>query len=79
MKEDDFKEILSRPEINATGIANKMFEGKSNPRTRLHSKVNNVKAGNGLARLTEGDLSKAWEVLKDLADDIYSKGPEGEK
>ena len=79
MKEQDLKDLLARPELNATGIANKMYEGKSNPRGRLHSKVNNLKSGNGYARLTEDDLSKAWEVLKDLADDIYSKAPDGGK
>ena len=67
---------MARPEINATGIATKMFEGKANPRARLHNKINNAKSGNGYARLTDDDLTKAWEVLKDLADDIYSKGPE---
>ncbi|WP_231492194.1 hypothetical protein [Pedobacter sp. Leaf170] len=76
MKEDDFKQIMARPEINATGIANKMYEGIANPRVRLHNKINNAKSGNGHARLTDDDLSKAWEVLKDLADDIYSREPE---
>lgn len=76
MKEQDLKDLLARPELNATGIANKMFEGKSNPRGRLYNKVNNVKSGHSAQRLTDEDLSKAWEVLKDLADDIYSREPE---
>jgi len=76
MKEQDLKDLLARPEINSTGIAAKMFEGKSNPRGRLHNKINNIKSGNGFARLTDDDLTKAWEVLKDLADAIYSKAPE---
>lgn len=76
MNENDFKDLLARPEINATGIAGKLFEGKSNPRGRLFNKVNNIKTGNGAARLTEEDLNKAWEVLKELADAIYSKAPQ---
>jgi len=76
MKEQDLKDLLARPEINATGIAAKIYQGKSNPRGRLYNKVNNVKTGNGVARLTDEDLLKAWEVLKDLADAIYSKAPE---
>lgn len=76
MKEKDFKELLARPEINATGIASKMFEGKSNARSRLYNKVNNIASGHSTQRLTDDDLSKAWEVLKELADEIYSKAPE---
>ncbi|WP_026902958.1 hypothetical protein [Pedobacter glucosidilyticus] len=75
MKEEDFKEILERPEINATGIANKMYEGKSNPRSRLYNKVNRVKSGHSTQQLTDEDLKKAWGVLKDLADAINDKAP----
>lgn len=78
MKEQDLKALLTRPELNKSGIADKMFEGKSNPRGRLHNKMNNVKSGHSTQRLTEDDLKKGWEVLKDLADDIYSKAPEEE-
>ncbi|RZL55158.1 MAG: hypothetical protein EOO93_19470 [Pedobacter sp.] len=56
--------------------AGKMYPGKAGSKTRLYAKVKNLKQGNGYSRLTEDDLSKAWEVLKDLADDIYSKAPE---
>ena len=76
MNEKDFKDLLARPEINATGIASKLFEGKSNARSRLYNKVNNVTSGHSTQRLTEEDLMKAWEVLKDLADAIYSKAPQ---
>lgn len=53
-----------------------MFEGKASARARLHNELNNLKSGNGLAILTDNDLTKAWEVLKDLADDIYGKAPQ---
>jgi len=71
MKEENFKELLSLPEINASGIANKMFGEKPSSRSRLNDKVNNRKSGNGHQRLTDEDLAKAKTVLKDLADKIY--------
>lgn len=76
MKENDLKELLSREELNNSGIADKMYPGNKYARTTLSAKLAGRKSGNGLARLTDEDLSKAWEVLKDLADDIYSREPE---
>lgn len=79
MKEQDFKDMLAREELNNSGIADKMYPDNKYARTTLSAKLAGRKSGNGLARLTEDDLRKGWEVLKDLADDIYSKAPEGEK
>ena len=76
MKEDELKDILGRPELNKSAIADKMYPNNKHARTTLSAKIAGRKIGNGIARLTEDDLSKAWEVLKDLADDIYSKAPE---
>ncbi len=73
MNEKDFKEILDLPEINATGVANKMFGEKTSSRSRLNDKVNNRKSGNGYARLTEEDLSKGETVLRELAETILKK------
>ncbi|MFC4213491.1 hypothetical protein ACFOWA_20020 [Pedobacter lithocola] len=78
MKEQDLKDLLGREELNNSGIADKMYPDNKFARTYLSAKLAGRKSGNGFARLTDDDLSKAWEVLKDLADDIYSKGPEQE-
>ncbi|GGG93499.1 hypothetical protein [Pedobacter zeae] len=79
MNEQDFKDLLGREEINNSGIADKMFPDNKYARTTLSAKLAGRKSGNGLARLTEDDLKKGWKVLKDLADDIYSRAPEKKK
>ena len=78
MKEQDFKDLLAREELNNSAIADKMYPDTKYARTTLSAKLAGRKAGNGHARLTEDDLKKAWKVLKDLADDINSKAPEEE-
>lgn len=70
MTEDNFKEILAMPEINATGIAKKLYGEKSTSRSRLNDKIANRKSGNGHQRLTDDDLKKAAAILKELADNI---------
>lgn len=76
MKENDLRELLERPELNKSAIADKMYPKNQYARTTLSAKIAGRKIGNGVARLTDDDLSKAWEVLKDLADAIYSKAPQ---
>lgn len=70
MDEEKFKAVLALPEINASGIANKMFGEKQSSRSRLNDKINKRKSGNGHQRLTEDDLKKGEEVLRSLANDI---------
>lgn len=70
MTEDDFKEILAMPEINATGIAKKLYGDKPTSRSRLNDKIANRKSGNGHQRLTDDDLKNAAAILKELADNI---------
>lgn len=79
MKEQDFKDLLEREELNKSAIADKMYPETKYARTTLSAKLAGRKSGNGLARLTDDDLKKGWEVLKDLADDILGKAPEEEK
>lgn len=77
MKEQDLKDLLARPELNKSGIADKMYPKNKFARTTLNNKLKESKHGSdSVRRLNEDDLSKAWEVLKDLADDIYSREPE---
>lgn len=79
MKEQELKDLLARPEINKSGIADKMYPNNKYARTTLNNKLNEKQYGKDSARkFNEDDLTRAWEVLKDLADDIYSKGPEKE-
>jgi len=70
MTEDNFKEILAMPEINATGIAKKLYGDKPTSRSRLNDKIANRKSGNGHQRLTDDDLKNAAAILKELADNI---------
>jgi len=70
MTEDNFKDILAMPEINATGIAKKLYGDKPTSKSRLNDKIANRKSGNGHQRLTEDDLIKAAVILKDLANTI---------
>jgi len=76
MKEKELIELLERSELNKSGIADKMYPNNKYARTTLSSKIAGRKLGNGIARLTEDDLIKAWDVLKELADAIYSKAPQ---
>jgi len=76
MKEHELKELLERPELNKSGIADKMYPNNKHARTTLSAKIAGRKLGNGVARLTDDDLKKGWEVLKELADAIYSKAPQ---
>lgn len=76
MTEDNLKEILAMPEINATGIAKKLYGDKPTSRSRLNDKVANRKSGNGHQRLTEDDLNKSAIILRDLAETILSKLPD---
>jgi len=79
MKEQDLKDLLARPELNKSAIADKMYPNNKYARTTLNNKLNEKQYGSDSARkLNDDDLSKAWEVLKDLADDIYSREPQGE-
>ncbi|GAB1462272.1 hypothetical protein [Pedobacter sp.] len=75
MDENNFKEILQMPEINKSAIAAKMYFPNSpvTAKTRLANKVNGTVAGSGAQRLTEEDLKKGEEVLRNLADAIYAK------
>ena len=70
MTEDNFKEILAMPEINATGIAKKLYGDKPTSRSRLNDKIANRKSGNGHQRLTDDDLKNAAAILKEMADNI---------
>jgi hypothetical protein len=75
MKEQDFKDLLARPELNKSAIADKMYPNNKYARTTLNNKLKENQYGSDSARkLNEDDLKKGWEVLKDLADDIYSRG-----
>ncbi|NII81711.1 MULTISPECIES: hypothetical protein [unclassified Pedobacter] len=73
MTEDNLKEILAMPEINATGIAKKLYGDKPTSRSRLNDKVANRKSGNGHQRLTDDDLAKASAILQDLAKAITDR------
>ncbi|MBC7744437.1 MAG: hypothetical protein H7096_04980 [Flavobacterium sp.] len=71
-----FKAILERNELNKSAIADKMYPNSKYARTALNNKLNERKSGNDTIRvLTDDDLKKGWEVLKDLSDAIIEKGP----
>jgi len=77
MKEQDLKDLLGRPELNKSAIADKMYPNNKYARTTLNNKLKENQYGNdSVRRFGDDDLKKAWEVLKDLADDIYSKAPQ---
>jgi len=77
MKEQDLKDLLSRPELNKSAIADKMYPNNKYARTTLNNKLKENQYGNdSVRRLGDDDLLKAWEVLKELADAIYSKAPQ---
>ncbi len=75
MNEKEFRELLIRDELNVSGIANKMYPNNKSAKAYLGSKLANRKTGHSTQKLTETDLTKAWGVLKDLADDINNKAP----
>ena len=80
MKEKDLKDLLLRPELNKSAIADKMYPNNKYARTTLNNKLKETQYGaDSTRKLNDDDLSKAWGVLKDLADDIHSKAPEEEK
>ena len=71
-----FKAILERPELNKSAIADRMYPNTKYARTSLNNKLNERKSGNDTIRvLTDEDLKKGWDVLKDLADAINKKAP----
>ena len=53
-----------------------MYPNTKYARTSLNNKLNERKSGNDTIRvLTDEDLKKGWDVLKDLADAINEKAP----
>lgn len=75
-RKKEFIELLERPELNKSAIADKMYPNMKYARTALNNKLKERKAGNDTTRtLTDDDLKKGWAVLKDLADDINKKAP----
>jgi hypothetical protein len=73
MTEDNLKEILAMPEINATGIAKKLYGDKPTSKSRLNDKIANRASGNGHARLTQKDLDDAAVILEGLAKAITDR------
>lgn len=72
MNENEFKRIIELPEINKSAVAAKMYPANSavTAKTRLANKVKEVVSGTGKQRLTDEDLKKGEEVLRNLANDI---------
>ena len=71
MNENEFKRVIELPELNKSGIAGKMFPNNKNARTALNNKINGKQYGNDTVRhLTDEDLKKGEDVLRNLANDI---------
>ena len=73
MDEKEFIELVSKPEINRNAIASSMYPANNFAKTKLANKIAKTQGKTGTQRLTDEDLKKGEEVLRKLADDIYSK------
>lgn len=75
MTSEDLKGILANPLINSAAFAAKMYPTNkpSSAKIRLHNKLNESIAGSGKQRLTDDDIEKAAEILKELSQDINNK------